>query len=320
MNIRNNELESIQELIYKAPDIVEHKVLETIEYKNEKYPIHSFSIGNQNPNVPVFGLFGGVHGLEQVGTHVVIAYLNYLFEQLSWDKNLTQVFDHFRLVSIPIVNPVGFFHLKRSNGNGVDLMRNAPIESHEKVVPLIGGHRFGNNLPWFRGHEHQEMETEAQVLCDFVKEKVLSSPSAITIDFHSGFGFKDRLWYPYANSTKQFEELDKINTLKHMLDKTIPHHIYKIEPQSDHYTTHGDLWDYLYLFKKENYSQANFLPLTLEMGSWIWLKKNPVQMFSKLGLYNPIKDHRFDRAMRRHFLMIDFFLKAAANPSQWSTK
>ena len=317
MNLRKNEFASIKMLVEKAPDIVEHKVLDSVRYKDSSYDIHSFSIGAKGEDIPTIGLIGGVHGLEQVGTHVVIAYLNYIVEQLRWDKTLESLFEKVRLVSIPIVNPVGLIHLKRCNGNGVDLMRNAPINSYEKVVPLIGGHNYGNLLPWYRGN-FEEMEKEAKILCNFIKDEVLTSKHSMTIDFHSGFGFKDRLWYPYACSTKQFEEIEKVNKLSSILDKTIPHHIYKIEPQSDHYTTHGDLWDYLYFHKKKNYPEKTFLPFTLEMGSWIWLKKNPIQMFSRLGLFNPIKDHRFDRAMRRHFLMIDFFLRATANPKEWA--
>lgn len=316
MSLRKNEFKNIKDLVQKSPDIVKHTVLDTVRYKDRNYDLHSFSIGKKDPNVPVFGIFGGVHGLEQVGAHVVLSYLNYIIEQLQWDESLYDLFQRVRLVSMPIVNPVGFVHLKRSNGNGVDLMRNAPIDSDEKVLPLIGGHYISPKLMWYRG-KRDEMEKESHTLCQFVKNEMLASKYAVSIDFHSGFGFKDRLWYPYACSTKRFKELDKVENLKRLLEKTIPHHIYKIEPQSDNYTTHGDLWDYLYFHKKEKYKDQTFLPLTLEMGSWIWLKKNPSQIFNKLGLYNPIKDHRFDRAMRRHFLMIDFFLRATANPKSW---
>ena len=43
---------------------------------------------------------------------------------------------------MPLVNPVGMYKGYRSNGNGVDLMRNSPIESKEKVYPFVGGHRI----------------------------------------------------------------------------------------------------------------------------------------------------------------------------------
>jgi hypothetical protein len=317
VNIRKNEFQALQDLVINSPDIVKHSVLGKVHYKGKQFEIDAFEIGPDGDDIPVFGLFGGVHGVEQIGTHVVISYLNYIIEQLKWDKNIQDLFTRIKLVSIPIVNPVGFAHLKRSNGNGVDLMRNAPIESSEKVMPFVGGQTKSSKIPWFRG-DNEKMEIESQILCDFVKEKVLCAKNAMTIDFHSGFGFKDRLWYPYAHSSKKFDELNKINKLENILERTIPHHIYKIEPQSDNYTTHGDLWDYLYYHKKNNNPDNTFIPFTLEMGSWIWLKKNPLQLFSKSGLFNPVKDHRFSRAMRRHFLMIDFFLKACSNPTEWN--
>ena len=317
MNLLKNEFEFIEELVKKSPDIVDHEVLDSVKFKNKSYDIHSFSIGPKDPEVPVLALFGGVHGLEQFGSHVVIAYLNYVIERLHWDKNFAALFEKVRLVSIPIVNPVGFKNFRRSNGNGVDLMRNSPVSSKEKVFPILGGQLISSKIPWYRGDTNQ-MEKESQLMCDFVKDNVINSKNAISIDFHSGFGFKDRLWYPYACSKKKFDGIDNLKRIESLLDRTLPHHIYKVEPQSDHYTTHGDLWDYLYFHKKEHHPTMNYLPLTLEMGSWIWLKKNPLQLFSKLGLFNPIKDHRFNRAMRRHFLMIDFFLKAAANPDEWT--
>ena len=69
------------------------------------------------------------------------------------------------------------------------------------------------------------------------------------------------------------------------------HHRYVIEPQSRQYLAHGDLWDHLYLRSRERPERV-FLPLTLEMGSWIWVKKNPRQLFSRQGIFNPLVQHR----------------------------
>lgn len=317
MKIYDNEFEYINKLVKTAPDQVESKKIENLNYQNQDFPIWSFSIGPKSEDIPVLALIGGVHGLEKVGTHVVLSYLNYVFKRLEWDSHFKELFKKIRLVSIPIVNPVGLANNWRANPNGVDLMRNAPIDSQQKVAPLVGGHRISNKLPWYRGHKNQ-MEIESQVLCDFIKEEVLISKFAQSIDFHSGFGLKDRLWYPYAKSTERFEELDSVDRVKKCLDNTIPHHIYTIEPQSINYTTHGDIWDYLYTYKKENSNDHHFIPWTLEMGSWIWFKKNPMQIFKPHGLFNPIKDHRFERVMRRHFLMMDFFLNLSANPDKWT--
>ena len=74
------------------------------------------------------------------------------------------------------------------------------------------------------------------------------------------------------------------------------HHRYVFEPQSLQYLAHGDLWDHLYLQALQRPPIAPgpagslpvFLPLTLEMGSWLWVRKNPRQMFSRRGIFNPL--------------------------------
>ena len=60
-----------------------------------------------------------------------------------------------------------------------------------------------------------------------------------------------------------------------------------------------------------------FLPLTLEMGSWRWIKKRPTQLFSAVGIFNPLKEHRHQRVLRRHLVWLEFLLRATANWRQW---
>jgi len=316
-----HELKLIRELTHFNDDLIETHELDRVYVNGSSYPIIAFSIGSKRKDVPVLGLFGGVHGLERVGSHVVITYLTSLFKQLSWDKELRASFSECRIVSIPLINPGGMALHSRSNPNGVDLMRNAPIDCEEDETPtfLVSGHRISSKLPWYRGEEGKPMETESQALVDFCKEELFSSPAAITVDFHSGFGMKDRLWFPYAKSSQPFPRIKEVQKLKDILDETLPHHVYKIEPQFDSYTISGDLWDYIFdLHKEENKSNQNILiPWTLEMGSWIWVKKNPIQIFTAGGFFNPIKSHRYDRTMRRHMLLIDFLFRASRNFPSW---
>jgi hypothetical protein len=82
--------------------------------------------------------------------------------------------------------------------------------------------------------------------------------------------------------------------------------------------THGDMWDYCFHFlKKEN---QVYLPLTLEMGSWIWVKKNPLQLFSRTGMYNPIKQHRLNRTLRRHRPFFDYILHSLYSHPVWTNE
>lgn len=319
------ELKKIEELCFIKNPHWRHEIIDYIQFKDESYPIYSFVLGSEDKTAPTLGLFGGVHGLERIGTHVIIAFLNSILEQMEWDKDLQETMKNTRIVSIPLVNPAGMAHGYRSNGNGVDLMRNAPVESEESTSPLLlSGHRLSSKLPWFRGTPEIQMEKEALILCDFVEKEMFQSSGSIAVDFHSGFGMRDRFWYPFAKSKKTFPRIQEVRKIKDLLDKTLPHHIYKIEPQSKSYTTHGDLWDFLFLKFEEQLSaeprDSLFLPWTLEMGSWIWLKKNPSQGLSLEGFFNPVKEHRLDRTMRRHLPLVHFLLHLVRNKHSWTIK
>jgi len=107
-----------------------------------------------------------------------------------------------------------------------------------------------------------------------------------------------------------------MQALKNIFVQSHSHHRYVIEPQSLQYLAHGDLWDHLYLQSCGNPERV-FLPLTLEMGSWLWVKKNPRQLFSRHGIFNPLIEHRQQRVLRQHQLLLDFLSRAACGHSLW---
>jgi hypothetical protein len=217
---------------------------------------------------------------------------------------------------VPIVNPGGMWRGTRANPNGVDLMRNAPVDAREAPLFFAGGQRFSANLPWYRGAAGAPMETEAAALCAVVRDELLGRRFSIAVDCHSGFGVRDRIWFPYAFTARPFAHLAEIHCLAAMFEEAHPHHTYVFEPQSRQYLAHGDLWDYLHLAAAEIPSRV-FLPLTLEMGSWIWVKKNPRQLLSRHGLFNPLITHRLRRVLRRHHTWLDFVARSACSFSEW---
>ncbi len=312
------ELQRITDLSKIQSSLIRSEVLSEVKVGAETYPIHGFVIGSQDKTAPTFGIFGGVHGLEKVGTHVALHHLESLVNQLEWDSELQERFSNCRLVSIPMINPWGIRHFRRSNSNGVDLMRNAPVEAEGRPPFLVGGQRYSNKLPWFRG-ESGNLELESQTLIDFVRNEMFDSNFSVSLDIHSGFGTKDRLWYPYAKTTKDFPLIDETKKFQKLFESAFPNHVYLIEPQALSYTTHGDLWDYLFdEHYSKNQNKKTYIPWCLEMGSWMWIKKNPRQLFSILGAFNPILPHRYKRIMRRHYVLLDFFLRSTANYKNWS--
>jgi len=307
------ELKSIYKLGAFEHELVRFQELGSISCSAGTYPVHGFSIGSQKPESPVLGVFGGVHGLERVGTHVTITFLQHVIERLNWDKDFIRFLEDFRIVSIPLINPGGMAMLKRSNPNNVDLMRNAPIEA-EGVKPwqLFSGQSISPKLMWYRGNQ-DKLEKENQILVKFVQEEILSSRFAMSIDIHSGFGLQDRLWYPYAKTDQAFPYEQIVKNFEKSLARTYPYHIYKIEKQSDSYKIHGDIWDYLFDLHYNNRNDNYYIPWTLELGSWRWVKKNPMQLFSVLGLFNPVEQHRYNRIMRRHILLLSHYYRIVNN-------
>jgi hypothetical protein len=310
------ELLELQHIIDEGGAHIEHRVVGEVVCHGQPFQLHTIALGNPDPSLPAVGFFGGVHGLERIGAEVVMTYLRSLVRRLRWDGVLQRQLDTLRLVFMPLVNPGGVWRGTRANPNGVDLMRNAPLEATEPVPWLIGGQRVSAGLPWYRGPQGAPMETESQALCELVRAELLTRPFSIALDCHSGFGSVDRIWFPFAHTARPITELAEVHALNEIFDASHAHHRYVLEPQSHQYLTHGDLWDHLCL-------QANtrpgrlFLPLTLEMGSWLWVKKNPRQIFSRHGIFNPLIEHRQQRVLRRHMAWFDFLTRAASSHEKW---
>jgi hypothetical protein len=242
--------------------------------------------------------------------------LQSILARLQWDSTLHQQLESMRLVFMPLVNPGGMWQGTRCNPQGVDLMRNAPLSASEPVPFLLGGQRYSNKLPWYRGREGAPMQVESQAVCALVERELLSRQFSIALDCHSGFGLRDRIWFPHAHTATPIAHLADIGALEELYSRTYPNHNYVFEPQSRQYRTHGDLWDYLYL-RATCDSERVFLPLTLEMGSWLWVKKNPRQLFNRAGIFNPTAAHRLQRVLRRHLVWFDFLMRAANSHGRW---
>jgi hypothetical protein len=257
-----------------------------------------------------------MHGIERIGSQILLEYLRSLMVRLQWDDALHRQLESVRLVFMPMVNPAGMWRRTRGNAHGVDLMRNAPLDAEEKASFLIGGQRFSSHLPWFRGEADAPMEAENDAVCRIVRQELFERRFSLALDCHSGFGMLDRIWFPFAHTRQPIAHLAEVQALENLFRQTFPNHPYVFEPQSRQYLTHGDLWDFLYLRASES-GERIFLPLTLEMGSWRWVKKSPWQLFCRLGIFNPLPLHRLKRVLRRHLLWFDFLTRAACAYARW---
>ena len=311
------ELVALERILELAGTEVQARVVQQVEWAaGGTLPIYAVTLGNPDSSLPAVGYFGGVHGLERIGAEVVIAFLHSLVMRLQWDSTLHHQLESVRLVFMPIVNPGGMALGTRANPQGVDLMRNAPVQARDPVPFMVGGQRWSARLPWYRGALHAPMEPENQALCDVVAAELLHRPLSLSVDCHSGFGTTDRIWFPYAHTRAPIAHLAEAHALKTIFAQSHNHHRYIFEPQSLQYLAHGDVWDHLYQQACAQLGNV-FLPLTLEMGSWLWVKKNPRQLFSRHGIFNPLIEHRQQRVLRQHQQFLDFLLRAASSHARW---
>ena len=142
------ELVEVERLVEAHSNRVRVENLGSVTVGQTSFPLLGLVMGSQDPAAPTCGLFAGVHGLERVGSHVLLAFLRTLFVKGVWDRSWEEFFERNRVVSIPIINPTGFALNRRSNVHGVDLMRNAPVEAVGKLIPGVSGQRLSSRLPW----------------------------------------------------------------------------------------------------------------------------------------------------------------------------
>ena len=226
------ELKELEHIIQLGHPHLEVDVLCEIDVQHKRFPVYKLALGNPDPSLPAIGFFGGIHGLERIGSQVLLSFLRGLLTRLKWDKSLQHMLQEVRLVFMPLVNPGGMWQATRANPNGVDLMRNAPVEATEKVPFLLGGHRISKHLPWYRGPADADMEAENIALVRTVQQELLSRQFSIAIDCHSGFGLRDRVWFPHAHSVHPIPHLADILSLEELFQQTHPNHRYLFEPQS----------------------------------------------------------------------------------------
>ena len=313
------ELVAMQKLINKYQPLLSHQMESLIHVDDLQLPLVSITVGDLSRADKVLLVTGGVHGVERIGTQVILSWLSSLLERLQWDQRSPQQFaDDIALVVVPMVNPGGMALNQRSNPQGVDINRHSPINARDRVPWLVGGHRLSPKLPWYRGALDGARATEFQVLDNIISRCTEGGRPVFALDIHSGFGMQDYLWIPYAYRHQPIEDISHYVALKRLWERTYPHHTYRFEPQSLHYLSHGDIWDYFYRRARE---QGQYLlPLTLEMGSWRWVKKRPLALFRFTHWFHPVMPHRHSRVLRGHLVWLDFMLSACRNSDAWLPK
>jgi len=91
------ELEQLERIIERFGDKAHTQIIERIHYKGREFPIHCITLGSTQPDVPVMAFFGGVHGLEKIGSEVILSYMETISQLLDWDEEFLNRLEKSRL-------------------------------------------------------------------------------------------------------------------------------------------------------------------------------------------------------------------------------
>lgn len=116
------EMALLEELICEHAKQLKVRTLALIEHQSDsqhhQLPIYSLQFGSDNPDAPTLAFVGGVHGVERIGTRLLLTFLSSLLKRLTWDRGLNYELQHLRLVFCPLLNPSGMALGQRSNPQG----------------------------------------------------------------------------------------------------------------------------------------------------------------------------------------------------------
>jgi len=78
------ELIELKRLLDAAPDGLSARWAHMVEVDGAALPIHVLTLGNLDLGLPAISYFAGVHGLERIGTRVLLVFLPLTLEMGSW--------------------------------------------------------------------------------------------------------------------------------------------------------------------------------------------------------------------------------------------
>lgn len=123
MNKERNYMRLMNEFI-NIPTPLEIKILDTIRFNNENYPVFCFRIHSKAKHNVVIN--SGCHGNESVGTKVILRFLTEFDKELLCDYNFW---------IFPVISPIGYTYDRRTNGQKLDPNRHCYLQNSPVEVP-----------------------------------------------------------------------------------------------------------------------------------------------------------------------------------------
>ncbi|MEJ0002900.1 MAG: M14 family zinc carboxypeptidase [Pararobbsia sp.] len=309
------ELDDLLSILSAAGARFSTRTVCEIQVDARPFPLLATTLGSDHPQAPRSASSAACMGSSRSARNSCSTIMRALLQRLEWDELLLQQLRVVRLVFMPIVNPGGMWAKTRSNPNGVDLMRNAPQNAEGHVPFLAGGQRIGPWLPWYRGAAGAPMEPESLALLRVVKEELMSRPLSFAVDCHSGFGWGRQHLVSLCADRPQDGPSARDVPAQDFVRTGLPAssvHLRAAKPSIP--SARRSLGTAPTTRRRRRISSCRW---TLELGSWRWIRKNPTQLFSRVGIFNPVMAHRTQRVLRRHVNFLDFLTRAAFASHRW---
>src|ERR1700760_1347824 len=79
------EYEELKAILEASSAIFEIRNVCETRVRGRTFRVFTASIGSTDPLAPAIGFFGGIHGLERIGSQLVLAFMRALLARPVWD-------------------------------------------------------------------------------------------------------------------------------------------------------------------------------------------------------------------------------------------
>jgi hypothetical protein len=209
----------------------------------EGRPVVRFDMGTMGR--PVVFLTSLMHGIEVIGALALLDVLERLANPA--DAETKRLLSEAHLVVLPIVNPDAFFSnmtkiaqgdraWQRCNAEGVDLNRNFPRLTTNRLYHPFSGSRFKLSPHYLGPHALSEPESRA------VYKAARETRPMLSLAFHS---FGNLLLYPWAYTELENARTAEYRALGSAMTEGLLHVPYRVQQARQLYSVLGDLDDWL---------------------------------------------------------------------------
>ncbi|HEX2734111.1 MAG TPA: M14 family metallopeptidase [Polyangiaceae bacterium] len=204
-------------------------------------PIVRFDLGRHDgPRVMLTSL---MHGVEVIGAWALLD----VVRRLTAHPLGQRLLEVAHLTILPIVNPDalevnlgrigrGQRAWQRCNANGVDLNRNFPQVTRERLLHPFSGSRFRFSPHYIGPSALSEPESRA------VHEVALEKPPQLSLAFHS---FGNLLLYPWAHTARPNPRAKQYRALGATLNGALARFPYRVLQARQLYSVLGDMDDWM---------------------------------------------------------------------------